>query len=150
MQFLATRLLITALVLHATFGCCFHHAHALESTCCNASTASSASRRSPPSCCCTGHAEDVDLSTALVLEPAPTSDQPACPGSHDCDGVKCNFARTEISPENEISSVTSLLLLPLRLQECVVPSTVTASVVPDGMQPLRPLRLHLFLAVLRL
>jgi hypothetical protein len=93
MQRFFTTIMTTAMLAHAVFGCCLHHAHSYEVTSTEAWTGGEVS-----TACC-GHHVLHDESSALHGEPSALgqhgdlehSRQQRCP----CDGDKCNFARTE-------------------------------------------------------
>lgn len=75
---------LAALVLmHATVGCCVHHAHSCEVDCCELPAATAVA------CHCDGHSHEKDNGPGASLELANHSNHNR--DSHDCEAAPCSF-----------------------------------------------------------
>lgn len=138
----ALTILLTALLLaHGALGCCWHHAHASESGCCQASSFAAAA------CGCDSHDEDghrhvSDLPASLGDSSEP---QPAEHGHHECDGDECTFTLTRASLDFSLAKVQHVAMADvpacMDLAIITVPNR-TPSLAAPGQ------RLHVVLAVL--
>ncbi len=146
MHRLLSTILAVSVMLHATLGCCFHHAHSCEINCCDVPAATS------NSCSCDSHHHDGQwtLRHAAKSEIAPHNKHSEPRGEHQCEGESCSFTTTEDSPQFELTAFQNLAcafdLLTRALQAA-----------SDGLSLIKPaapndacsnLRLHLLLGVL--
>ena len=141
------RLLITAVVLthlwHVVAGCCWHHAPACASSCCEARPAA------VDACPCGDHRNTE--SDQVAGQPAHDGPQHRDEHQHDCAGAHCTFLRFESSRGHHGA-------LPFDVLPLEIPHSVSdANRVQHGLvlgphdhriHVGRPLRTHLLLGVL--
>lgn len=113
MQCLTNVILIASMVVHAIFGCCIHHEHSCEADCCD--TLSSAE-----ACSC-GGPDDCDPSDVATLDqPDDGEREHSQHAPHQCEGGKCNFARTETSSDGDSLDARSIAAISVSHATCVV------------------------------
>jgi hypothetical protein len=147
MRHFVSIILTAAVLLHATLGCCFHHAHSCEADCCD--TPSKTADGCP--CHSDEHRESSDVTSHDEHHSdhdRPHHDRPHH-GRHKCEGAECSFARTESA------SVTDSLEAGKYIAVWTLSFTCVADFSPTVSMPTRPgnsdpgeLRRHLVLAVL--
>ena len=145
MQRLFTIILTAAVLAHAIFGCCLHHAHSCEADCCDTASAN------VDACPCSGHEEPNDtVGVVSLVQPDGSDQEPFHQGPHRCEGDKCSFARTESSPDagslNAGEFLDVLALPAISLERITDAPAAATSFKPDAVSGTP--RRHLVLAVL--
>lgn len=101
MAHLFTTLTAALVFVHSVFGCCVHHAHAVED-----------GERHPDAAATMPHeAHDHASHAGDVLGGACCQPLQSHRHSHECDEGRCNFARTEVSADQS-SKVSAVVWLP--------------------------------------
>lgn len=134
-----------SVMLHATFGCCSHHAHTCETNCCDVPAA----KASACGCGSHGHGEQRSPQDAGNFDIAQQTQHSEHHGEHECEGESCSFASTAESPQFELIILQDFV--------CVFDVPARPQVTSHGPNPHRStglnaarssLRLHLLLDVL--
>lgn len=142
MQCFTNVILIASMLVHATFGCCIHHEHSCEAGCCD--TLSSAE-----ACPCGGHDDRDPSGVASLDQPNDGEREQHSHHPYQCEGGKCNFARTETSSDGSSPDARSIAAISVALATCVAyiaDGPVGATSFEPFMAFLAPRR-HLVLAV---
>ena len=146
MHRLLSTIVAVSMMLHATFGCCFHHAHSCETNCCDVPAAIASS------CGCDsyGHGEQRSPRNSENSNITQQTQHSEHHDEHECEGESCSFANTVESPQIELISLQNFV--------CVFDVAALApQVTSHGLSLHRPialnaarsnLRLHLLLDVL--
>ncbi|MCA9124150.1 MAG: hypothetical protein H6822_02190 [Planctomycetaceae bacterium] len=135
-----TFILAAVVLVHATFGCCIHHAHSCEVDCCDSPAATAAA------CPCDGHNHEEESgagSWELARHSGHDND------SHRCEAEQCTLVAPEPSDndlDDTFSTVTAFACLVVGADVTLV-SNKPEHGKPPGVVSAAP-RLHLVLSVL--
>ena len=139
MSRLFTFFLAAIVLMHATLGCCVHHAHSCEVDCCGTPAATSAD------CPCNEQDVASDASVSGL-----TSDSSHGHDAHRCEGDACAGIVATSSDDDVIdilSQPVAIACWVARPAGLVTGETVVSLTAPSRAPSLAP-RLHLALAVL--
>ena len=93
----AIQLTTCMLVVHLVFGCCWHHTHQCEASCCETSAPTVGS------CPCSHHHHDHshhgEDNQRYHEHKANQQSDPEGPGEHDCEDQSCVYVTTNVTPE---------------------------------------------------
>ena len=131
-----TFILAALVLMHATFGCCMHHAHSCEVDCCDAPAATAVD------CPCRGH-EDETVSRAIGVANDSSRDH----DSHRCDGDACTAVVTQSSDDDAVNLADQPTAIVCGVAALTAVANAAGLRRPSGVVSSAP-RLHLVLSVL--